>query len=404
MKKIQSIWLLLLILFLNCTEFGDEDDSINYTQEPIPWPSLADSPWPMYKGNPQGNGINHTANNLEGELTQIIQTENYSKSFSNILIDETENLYVTVFQNNIVHKYSSDYDLLWSTNISGKHSTVATSTPLLSSNNTIYVATDSLWAIDIQDGKKLWGIELENLVIGNLNIDLDGNILLIDEIGLLYSINSDGEFNWIVDSPFSINPNIGIVISPNGTQLYTVGERLSAYNVISGVIMWTFDPMSSTNFNTFPAVSMDGSIHFVSFSDTTSILWSINDSGQVNWQQNISLGDPNKSTSPIITIDGRIVITIENNIYSYNLLGESEWSSSIESSAWSSMASDNQGNVYIGTTQIYNPFITAFSIAGQQLWQTPIDRPMDSGLSISYDKLIFAAEMESGLYSVFKIE
>ena len=25
-------------------------------QEDIPWPSLADSPWPMFYGNPQNNG------------------------------------------------------------------------------------------------------------------------------------------------------------------------------------------------------------------------------------------------------------------------------------------------------------------------------------------------------------
>jgi hypothetical protein len=58
-SKLIYFVLFLLLMLLSCKENpttpSEEPKPPGY-QEDIPWPSLADSPWPMYRGNPQYTG------------------------------------------------------------------------------------------------------------------------------------------------------------------------------------------------------------------------------------------------------------------------------------------------------------------------------------------------------------
>ena len=51
-----SVSLSFIIIFSGCDEPGPDTIPKTMLQEYTPWPSLADSPWPMYRGNPHNTG------------------------------------------------------------------------------------------------------------------------------------------------------------------------------------------------------------------------------------------------------------------------------------------------------------------------------------------------------------
>jgi len=77
MKRSNYILLSLFVIFCaNCQKSTDPIDNnkppAGY-QEDIPWPSLADSPWPMNHGDPQSTGRSKFPGPLSGTVIKEVE-------------------------------------------------------------------------------------------------------------------------------------------------------------------------------------------------------------------------------------------------------------------------------------------------------------------------------------------
>ncbi len=78
MKRLNYILLALLVVFCtNCersTEPIENDKPPPGFQEDIPWPSLADSPWQMYHGDPQSTGRSKYPGPISGTIDWFVDS------------------------------------------------------------------------------------------------------------------------------------------------------------------------------------------------------------------------------------------------------------------------------------------------------------------------------------------
>ena len=98
-KKILNSLILLLsaALLISCEESTGPDNSKDPKppgyQEEIPWPSLADSPWPMYHHDPQNTG----RTNYSGPFSISSITEIKSAiTATNVILSEDSSFFITI--------------------------------------------------------------------------------------------------------------------------------------------------------------------------------------------------------------------------------------------------------------------------------------------------------------------
>jgi outer membrane protein assembly factor BamB len=128
-------YLLIALLFHACystePDNGEPPKPPGY-QEDIPWPSLADSPWPMNRGNPQCTGRSKYPGPALGILNWNFSEVRLRASIvigedSTIYFNTNEGLFAVTPKGNLKWKVdfeNTDYD--------------ATSTPLIGDDGTIY--------------------------------------------------------------------------------------------------------------------------------------------------------------------------------------------------------------------------------------------------------------------------
>jgi hypothetical protein len=88
-------FLLLLILF-SCTLFDNDEkqDESPFAQESVDWPSLADSPWPIYNHDVQNTNRSQFAG---PETTPSIAADvSFNKLlYASFVVDEADNLFMS---------------------------------------------------------------------------------------------------------------------------------------------------------------------------------------------------------------------------------------------------------------------------------------------------------------------
>src|SRR3990172_9720299 len=189
--------LFLLLLIMSCkdnpTDSGEPPKPPGY-QEDIPWPSLADSPWPMSHGNPQLNGRATTIGPKLGVLdwkTEFSTTEPLGDTFlSPILRDST--VYFVSYKDvgeNESHLYALNINsgiIEWSFQLENFKNT---SPPITVTNNTIYVAdwNSNLYAVS-KSGEQLWKVVLPSPIRSSMNIGKDGTLYGFAGSGVVYAI------------------------------------------------------------------------------------------------------------------------------------------------------------------------------------------------------------------------
>ena len=391
-----------LLVFSSCTLFEEDNkqDESPFTQESVDWPSLANTSWPMYKNNPQNTGTHYSGNPVEGINISTNQLEEFGESYSNILIDAEGNYIVTTFMNKSVKKYSFADEMQWSVSFTE----LISSTPLIRADGNIIAATSTVKAID-NNGNVDWSTNLNDYVIGWLNIDLEGNILCVGSSGTIYSLNNIGDVDWQQSNSFNPNTNNGIVISPDGNQLYTVGNSLVAYSTTDGSLLWNIEIVNSTNnLNSAPAIDNDGNIYFISYSNEMFTLWCVNPSGSIEWTESLIGGDYNKSTAPIITDNGNIVFSIETTLYSFSVSGELQFEALLARPSWGSLCADSDGNIYVASTTINDPQLVSYSNIGEIRFSKSLTNSVDGGLSLSATNLFFMSTNLTGNQVIWIIE
>lgn len=319
-------------LVVSCNETPSEEDH-PYLQEHIPWPSLADSPWPMVWHDPQGTNRSQYTGPQIGELITTIPDSLFLDG--SCVIDENNNIYYITNDRYVqtLHKRSEDGSFLWKFQFEGIWGNGTT--PVLTSENTIYIhgLKQTIYVLN-DDGSLARIIALDRPIESNIMLDKDGNLYFLTEGPNhdLVSITPEGVPRWTLSAPDRFGTGeLPLVFSPEGNTLYA-STRDSLYAIgTDGSIKWKY---GTKYFVGRKMVDNDGNIYFDDFMDSSIV--SIYPSGELRWKVyyhelniiRISSYAPTMDTNGNnnVYISGRSDQTPKWYFSSYSQEGELNWS------------------------------------------------------------------------------
>ncbi|MCB9058075.1 MAG: PQQ-like beta-propeller repeat protein [Calditrichae bacterium] len=288
-------------VLISCSDTGTEPQPkpAGY-QEDIPWPSLADSPWPMYRGNPQCTGRSTGTGPFNGAVAWTIDSIFINSGVAlaedgTIYLSEIEDWEKSDPKSGLV-ALNPDGSLKWRYNFPAPNYWPPSS-PVVAKDGTVYVSSPDekkFYAVN-PDGTLKWQVATENHIIQTgINIGRDGTVYAIGYYpsSILYAISKEGKILWTYEnSVFSGNELDGMSFSPDGETLYIPGlgshsVTVFAFDVISRTIKWQFGERRVSLSGT-PLVDSQGNIYVIGGEDTTTFMYSLNQDGTIRWKQNL---------------------------------------------------------------------------------------------------------------------
>ena len=362
---------------------------------------LADTPWPMFRHDPQHTGRSPY---VVPESLEIVWTFETKKPINNEPIIGVDGTIYVVSYYGPIYALQPDGSVKWQFEIGGSGNPGFTTSPVISANSIIYVAgamelgegASALYAIN-KDGKLEWKYVLSkmgyNYVYSSPALSSDGTIYVGTMEDTLYAINQKGTLKWkygiadpIASAPaIGYNGNIYFVASDNDGSLYSIkpnGTFAWKYQVIDdpywpsyqihpviasdGTIYCTYQPYSSVEVE-LQAINPNGTLKWKSdlagemislgasgniyFSDGMSYLYSLLPNGEMNWKTN--------QNADFISIDNNEVSYVgigpRNNapgrnpdtLYTINPNGTLRWKIGLGNKLTSSPVIDSDGTIYI---------------------------------------------------------
>ena len=357
---------IIVILLLVACPKPDEDVPIPETnpQINIPWPSLGDTPWPMHHHDPQSTGRSQYAGPQQGVLYKKVPM---TTSVSGMVLGDDSNVLAGC---NYYGGYLESFDYEGNLNWQSRFHTG--STPIVGSDGIIYAAGFNQFSAFTQDGDTVWTRPIDyNLTLG-VNIDMSGNLYFIDEGATLNVLDKDGELLWqLTDNRFWAWEDGCPTFSPDGNILYVQGRNVMvlAVDITTQNIDWTFGDES---LQAGPVVDNAGNLYFVPERTTfTNTIYSINNSGQVNWEFDIVSQSVIDVTEVTIDYKGNIYFATDT-LYSLTYDGELRWKVRFEENVTtvSGLVCDLNNTVYVGAwnAQSGEDQIMAVDETGELLW------------------------------------
>jgi outer membrane protein assembly factor BamB len=358
-------------------------------QTEIPWPTLADSPWPMIKHDPQFTGRSP----YKGPQTPtVIWTADMTNGiFSGPVIGADDNLYFgSYFQDpfnqglsDTFYSYFPTGQMRWAYKLGS--SKPPQSGILIDSGGTIYFGSLDKYLYSLtSNGTLKWKYQtssmIEEIIIPN--IDLEGNIYLTNYAGLLYSISPTGGKNWELFYESGFNDK-SVAIAPDGKTLYIPGRDSNLYAInLNGTIKWKF---SCGIIHKAPLIDNVGNLYFTPKAGP-QYLYSLTPNADVRWKffiHDLGPGGDIYSSPPAIGYNGNIYFigydsTFYFALFAVNYNGNFCWKYLLDDEEsddfWQPLICDNEGTIYFGSTHGYNYY--AIANDGILKWKLPLQFPI----------------------------
>ncbi|MCX6151758.1 MAG: PQQ-binding-like beta-propeller repeat protein [Ignavibacteriales bacterium] len=348
MKKLFLLLITFLFSLIGCKDEGTKPQELppGYQQD-IPWPSLADSPWPMNHHDPQSTGRGDQVGALSGVIEWTLDSLDLH-SGSAVGIDST----IYISDTRFLRAISFNGKIKWKLELG--HQTLTT--PVISNDGTIYIIYPPyVYGIE-PTGKIKWKFAADNTIDNDgLNIGKDGTLYFIDSGNKLYALGKDGNLKWsLIDYRFVSGTPTSI--SPDGGTLYVSGTNtgIIAIDLFTKMVKWSFGEMNTGG--AAPLIDNDGNIYLTT-SDINTIsgnpaFFSINTSGKIRWfiQHNQFYkfsGEPMLPSHPEPTMDHKGNIYFgSDTLYSIDYTGKIRWKKNLMASSALALICDKDNYIY----------------------------------------------------------
>jgi len=345
----------------------------------------ADSPWPMFRQNPQHTGRSPyscpwTVPYLKWTFYAGYAGYGSVGIYSSPAIGADGTIYV-----------GSNDGKLYAINPDGSHSWNFTtggrveSSPAIGADGTIYVGSDKLYAIN-PDGSHSWNFTAGGWVYSSPAIGANGTIY-VGSSDKLYAINPDGSHSWNFTTGGSIrsSPAIGadgtIYVGSDDWKLWAINPDGShSWNFTTGAGVWSS-----------PAIGSDGTIYVGSWDNN---LYAINPDGSHSW--NFTAGNGIQS-SPAIGANGTIYVgSWDSKLYAINPDGSQSWKRT-GCAVNSSPAIGADGTIYVGSN---DGKLWAINPDGSTKWRFTTGGPVECSPAIGADGTIYVGSNDGKLYAI----
>ncbi len=351
MKKLIIILAVLFLIFISCdtTDPKPPEEKPPGYQEDIHWPSLADSPWPMYHGDPQATG------RLKGEIPVFNKIEKQIEEYFSVsapVVGEDSCFYFisSQFPSGLIC-LTQEGERKWIYSLPRGYGADGVSSPLVTNSGDIifgYNRTDSIYSIS-SSGKLNWRVSLK--CRNELNIGEDGTIYAFSTVPkALNAISSSGNIIWSLEDPDLYT--LSTAISPVGNTVYSLG--------VNGIALIAID-LNSKN---------------------------------IKWKIKAEEPDIYRNATPLVDYQGNIYVIMRevgrdtNGIYSYSENGNLRWHvilPDVGTDEPFNPVMDRNGNIYVGTKILY-----AIDYTGNIVWQKDFIQLSNELLVDNRENLLFA--------------
>lgn len=401
-----AYYFIIALIFLSAacdeppTNGGNGNIPTTMPQEHIPWPSLADSPWPMFMHDPQHTGRSPYEGPSQGEVNWEFQLG--TEMFSNPVIDMEGNIVFTARSDQwgkaVLLSLTNTGDLNWKRELGGS----IDSAPLITSDSLIYVtySTSAAYLVQLDlEGNLRWTYEFEGLTglsTRSPNISRDGRTIYVCGFdSALYAIRSDSTLQW----KYSVAPAESMgepVMSPDGNAIYFVDSNHKLYSIHKdGDLNWSLQLDDRWYINS-PVVDSQGNIY--NYSGST--FYSISPNGNIRWQYEGLSGAGGYLMGQTIGPDGTVYITTNNRFYAFDYAGNLKMTligSEDEVSIQNRPVVDIVGNTYLGILfsgpyeDWWNVNFVSFDPQGAIRYQIHLGDPLPGFVDIDSPACIDAA-------------
>jgi PQQ-like domain len=386
------------VLITSCSEdgTGPKPKPPGY-QEDIPWPSLADTPWPIFHGDPQSTGRSNFTGPTEGVISKVFEAKD---SQSGVIVGYDLTFYFTTRTELVSAEFSGKVN--WKLQIGSE----LTTTPLMTQDSFLVISNGgNILAIDL-DGKIAWeyktGAGVYSLTLG---IDLGGNIYFIDSNNNLTVLSNNGALLWYLqDERLAFFQGSTLSFSPDGNTLYLQGIDVSllAINLDNHSVKWVF---GERRLNSGPIIDTEGNIYIFpdAFPNQDNYFYCLGPSGEIRWQFKHDELYQLNNIEPAIDKNGNIYFGY-NNLYSLDYNGNLNWKLKLEGGISTSILCDRSDNIYFsvdGTNFLRE--ILCVSNSGKIVWQLTVEneREFSSSAAIAEEGLlIYSAWRSNNIYVI----
>ena len=386
---------------------GKENPPIGF-QEEIPWPSLADTPWPMYHSDPQSTGRSKYPGPMSGVIDWTMDSL-WVKSGVSIGYNHTLHFNSAGIISGLIAA-NPDGSIKWNLKEVVNNMDVV-STPLVAADGTIYIGSgtsDKIYAVN-SDGTLKWEFVTSGTVYTvGMNIGLDGKIYFIsglyrDEgVPALNAVNPDGSLDWRIENPdfiHFVSSRTGLSFSPDGKTLYVPGKGPSVFAVAVETqdVKWTFGEVPIRG---SVLVDSQGHLYFQSQIDSinsgNSSLFCLNPDGSIRWS--FAHNNPDFSFGHMAdgTLDknGNYYFALDT-LYSLDYEGNLRWKLGLERESGEPLTCDINGIVYL-PLRVGNG-MAAVSTDGNMIWQVnfPSTISMGQSPSLGSNQIMYVASYDN---------
>ena len=379
-RNLILIGLLVLQCFVFCHDKNTNEPLPDNThpQVDFPWPSLADSPWPIAHGNMQCNGRSPFKGPQEGNVSWYFSEEGMLDLMGSPVIGEEGTIYFTSCKS--LYALNPNGTLKWKFT-PGRY---IISSPMIGAGEIIYFSSGhsydgsnngNYYAVN-SDGTVRWEFNTNSSIYNyGEAIDLAGNIYFPDVSGILYSLNSEGSLNWQTSGlgGFQGGVHNSIAMSPEGHILYIAGRdsTLNAVSTGNAEILWRF-PLGYV-LESAPLVDCQGNIYCFGFQNKQDgyIIYSIKPNSEIRWSyENIEVWNLQVYADMHMDINGNIYFCKNNLLVSLDYKGKLRWEVPIDDGFFSPILGDCHGNIFL--TAIHHN-IYGFNNSGTKLFDCEIE-------------------------------
>jgi len=350
MRKILQVSIAGWIAFSIACDNPTEPKRNPYEQHPIEWPSLADSPWPMYAHDPQNTNRSQYSGPDQGEIAWEYRLINGQTLHSNIVIGENDTIYFISSQDfdtssqkytAFIYKLDPDGNFVKKAVVyNGNRYPEIFNAPILTSTGKIWLASTDNYVYCLNRDlnvvfKKELNCEYANYLGGNINLAFQYIFPTTDSI---YKFSENSDYCSV-----SISKIFSIAISPANEEKY------SEHNIIS--------------------YNNAGQYYFID----NNYLYAYGNENQLQWRiapdpdSGISL---DASSGQCIDIRGNIICCAERNwVFSISPIGKLNWRIQVPNfSPGTFPICDSDNNVYLGSNNVNNMCIICLDYRGNVKW------------------------------------
>ncbi|MDZ7272317.1 MAG: hypothetical protein ONB17_11945, partial [candidate division KSB1 bacterium] len=347
-------------------------------QHEVPWASLANSPWPMFRHDPQFSGRSPYVGPRRGRIRWRFRPGERGELYPAVVVGRDSTLYfgyrelLPAGEGTFLYALNPDGTLRWKCRLGGEIG-YEPGPPFVTADGKILVQSyqrQELYVISERGGiERILHLPFRSMI----NIGLDGSLYFVGTDARLYAATQGGILQWCSEIAGGFHWT-GATISPDGAFLYVLTRREPPGGDVGGLcalaaggsIRW-HHPLPGGHSFIAPLVSYDGKVYVGTDApgDSSGFYCIGPDGKRSSFYSSLAAG----LNEPTIDKSGRVLFEAYRGLVCQDCGGNVVWEFPLAPpGGYAGPICDSEGVFYVFTEEVI-----ALSADGKLMWRIPLE-------------------------------